>query len=89
MAIIGSTIGQPSFYTSLGLAPQGEPGYSRTAEWVGCFNGVNSAGSAIGYAHVFVGVTKSDSLTASARPLPHILQINTPENGPSKALHWF
>lgn len=48
MAIIGSTIGQPSFYISLGLAPQGEPGYSRTAEYIGAFNGVNSAGSAIG-----------------------------------------
>ena len=50
MAIIGSTIGQPSFYVSLGLAPQGEPGYSRTAQYIGAFNGVNSAGSAIGAA---------------------------------------
>lgn len=39
MAIIGSTIGQPSFYVSLGLAPAGEPGYSRTAEFIGAFNG--------------------------------------------------
>ena len=45
-----STIGQPSFYASLGLAPQGEPGYSRTAQYIGAFNGVNSAGSAIGAA---------------------------------------
>lgn len=45
-----STIGQPSFYSSLGLAPQGEPGYSRTAQYIGAFNGVNSAGSAIGAA---------------------------------------
>ncbi|KAK4942906.1 hypothetical protein LTR10_017482 [Elasticomyces elasticus] len=50
MAIIGSTIGQPSFYKSLHLAPQGEPGYSRTAQYIGAFNGVNSAGSAIGAA---------------------------------------
>jgi MFS family permease len=50
MAIIGSTIGQPSFYASLGLAPQGEPGYDRTARYIGAFNGVNSAGSAIGAA---------------------------------------
>ncbi|KIX06105.1 uncharacterized protein Z518_04079 [Rhinocladiella mackenziei CBS 650.93] len=50
MAIIGSTIGQPSFYKSLDLAPQGEPGYSRTAQYIGAFNGVNSAGSAIGAA---------------------------------------
>lgn len=43
-----STIGQPSFYKSLNLAPQGEPGYNRTAQYIGAFNGVNSAGSAIG-----------------------------------------
>lgn len=45
-----STIGQPSFYTSLNLAPQGEDGYARTAEYIGAFNGVNCAGSAIGAA---------------------------------------
>ncbi|OAL23855.1 hypothetical protein AYO20_10875 [Fonsecaea nubica] len=50
MAIIGSTIGQPSFYESLKLAPAGEPGYGRTTEYIGAFNGVNSAGSAIGAA---------------------------------------
>ena len=43
MAIIGSTIGQPSFYTSLGLAPQGQAGYARTAEYIGAFNGNNYA----------------------------------------------
>ncbi len=48
MAIIGSTIGQPSFYTSLGLATADEKGYSRTAGYIGGFNGVNAAGSAIG-----------------------------------------
>ncbi|KAK6369935.1 hypothetical protein LTR64_005173 [Lithohypha guttulata] len=50
MAVIGTTIGQPSFYKSLGLAPQGQPGYSRTAQWIGAFNGVNAAGSAVGAA---------------------------------------
>jgi MFS family permease len=45
-----STIGQPSFYKSLNLAPQGEPGYAKTAEYIGAFNGVNAAGSAIGAA---------------------------------------
>lgn len=39
MAVIGTTIGQPSFYQSLGLAPQGQPGYSKTAQWIGAFNG--------------------------------------------------
>lgn len=43
-----STIGQPSFYKSLKLAPSGEPGYARTAKYIGAFNGVNAAGSAIG-----------------------------------------
>lgn len=47
---VSSTIGQPSFYSSLDLAPQGEPGYGRTAEYIGAFNGVNCAGSAIGAA---------------------------------------
>ena len=48
--LASSTIGQPSFYTSLDLAPQGEAGYGRTAEYIGAFNGVNCAGSAIGAA---------------------------------------
>lgn len=47
MSVISSTIGQPSFYTDLGLAPQGDPGYARTSQLIGAFNGVNSAGSAI------------------------------------------
>ncbi|KAK5044549.1 hypothetical protein LTR84_010673 [Exophiala bonariae] len=42
LAIIGSTIGQPSFYKSLKLTPQGEPGYSRTAAYIGGFNGTFS-----------------------------------------------
>ena len=47
MSVISSTIGQPSFYADLGMAPQGTPGYARTASLIGAFNGVNSAGSAI------------------------------------------
>lgn len=47
MSVISSTIGQPSFYIDLGLAPQGESGYARTSQLIGAFNGVNSAGSAI------------------------------------------
>ena len=50
LIITSSTVGQPSFYKSLKLAPQGEPGYDRTSQYIGAFNGVNSAGSAIGAA---------------------------------------
>ncbi|KAK5091056.1 hypothetical protein LTR05_001236 [Lithohypha guttulata] len=49
LAIIGSTVGQPSFYTSLGLeADTTQPGYSRTASLIGAFNGVNCAGALVG-----------------------------------------
>ncbi|KAK5735644.1 hypothetical protein LTR17_007995 [Elasticomyces elasticus] len=48
LAILGSTVGQPSFYKSLKLAPQGEPGYERTASLIGAFNGVGAAGACIG-----------------------------------------
>ncbi|KAG0646362.1 MFS glucose transporter mfs1 [Hyphodiscus hymeniophilus] len=47
-SVIGTTIGQPSFFKTLGLAEQGTPGYSRTSQYIGAFNGLNSAGSAIG-----------------------------------------
>ena len=47
MSVISSTIGQPSFYVDLGLAQQGEPGYHRTSNLIGAFNGLNSAGSAL------------------------------------------
>ena len=36
---VSSTIGQPSFYASLGLATSVEPGYARTAGFIGGFNG--------------------------------------------------
>lgn len=48
MAIISSTIGQPSFYKDFNLAQQGEPGYSHTSGLIGAMNGLNSAGSAFG-----------------------------------------
>ncbi len=47
MAVISSTIGQTSFYVDMGLAQAGEPGYDRTSNLIGAFNGVNAAGSAI------------------------------------------
>lgn len=39
MSHFRSTIGQSSFYKSISLAQQGEPGYSRTADYLGAFNG--------------------------------------------------
>ena len=49
LAIIGSTVGQPSFYRSLNLvADPTAPGYDRTAGLLGAFNGVNAAGAFIG-----------------------------------------
>ncbi|RMY22103.1 hypothetical protein D0867_02933 [Hortaea werneckii] len=48
LAIIGSTVGQPSFYTYFNLAPQGQPGYDHTTNIIGALNGVNSAGAIVG-----------------------------------------
>ncbi|KAM3416225.1 hypothetical protein BST61_g7831 [Cercospora zeina] len=48
LAVLGSTIGQPSFFRSLHLTQQGEPGYERTANLFGAFNGVSSAGACLG-----------------------------------------
>lgn len=48
LAVTGSTIGQPTFYTSLGMVPPGEPGYTGTANLISAFNGVNAAGAFIG-----------------------------------------
>ncbi|KAI9710317.1 MAG: hypothetical protein M1820_002812 [Bogoriella megaspora] len=50
MAIIGSTVGQPTFYTSLNMAPPGTPGYDKTANLLSAYNGVNAAGSIFGAA---------------------------------------
>ncbi|PGH22944.1 hypothetical protein AJ80_02993 [Polytolypa hystricis UAMH7299] len=52
MAIISSTIGQPSFYKDFNLAMQGEPGYDHTSNMIGAMNGLNSAGSAFGCAFI-------------------------------------
>ncbi|KAF2106479.1 MFS transporter [Lophiotrema nucula] len=48
LAIIGSTVGQPNFYTYFSLAPAGEPGYTHTTNMIGALNGVNSAGAILG-----------------------------------------
>ncbi|KAK4982676.1 hypothetical protein LTR50_007637 [Elasticomyces elasticus] len=67
LAIIGSTLGQPSFYKSLGLAVQGEPGYDRTANLISAFNGVSSAGSCLGAIY--------NSWSADALSRKHTIQI--------------
>lgn len=44
LAIIGSTVGQPSFFASLGLEDDPTaPGYHRTANLIGAFNGMRRA----------------------------------------------
>ncbi|KXT13446.1 hypothetical protein AC579_4248 [Pseudocercospora musae] len=48
LAIIGSTVGQPSFYTYFDLATAGEPGYAHTTNIIGGLNGLNSAGAILG-----------------------------------------
>ncbi|EMC98190.1 hypothetical protein BAUCODRAFT_23006 [Baudoinia panamericana UAMH 10762] len=67
LAILGSTIGQPSFYKSLDLAAQGEPGYGRTASLIGAFNGVGAAGACLGA--IFT------SWSADALSRKHTIQI--------------
>lgn len=67
LAILGSTIGQPSFYSSLGLAAQGEPGYDKTANWIAAFNGVSSGAACIGA--IF------NSWSANALSRKHTIQI--------------
>ncbi|KAK1657897.1 arabinose-proton symporter [Colletotrichum godetiae] len=52
LAIMGSIIGQPSFYVFLNLAPPGTPGYAKTSALIGAFNGkfapLSSAGAVLG-----------------------------------------
>lgn len=48
LAIIGSTVGQPNFYTYFNLATAEEPGYAHTTNIIGALNGVNSAGAIAG-----------------------------------------
>ena len=67
LAILGSTVGQPSFYKSLGLAMQGEEGYARTASLIGAFNGLSAAGACIG--SIF------NSWSADALSRKHTIQI--------------
>lgn len=50
LAIIGSTVGQPSFYKYFNLPTQGEPGYRHTTNMIGALNGVNSGGAVVGAA---------------------------------------
>lgn len=49
LAVLGSIIGQPSFFTSLGLDGEvGSPGYSRTSRYLSAFNAVQCVGGIIG-----------------------------------------
>lgn len=48
LAVIGSTVGQPNFYTYFNLPTAGTPGYTHTTNIIGALNGVNSAGAIIG-----------------------------------------
>jgi MFS family permease len=48
LAVTGGTLGQPTFYTSLGMDPPGSPGYTGTANLISAFNGVNAAGAFFG-----------------------------------------
>ena len=52
LAVIGSTIGQPTFYTSLDMSPPGTPGYPESANLISAYNGINSVGAIIGAAFV-------------------------------------
>lgn len=69
---VSSTIGQPSFYKSLKLAPQGEPGYGRTAEYIGAFNGKKMAvfiltiSKCIFLTRSFLGVNSAGSAIGAA-----------------------
>ena len=68
LAILGSTIGQPSWYRSLHLAAAGEPGYGRTANLIGAFNGISSAGACIGAIY--------NSWSADALSRKHTIQVS-------------
>ncbi|KAL2845906.1 general substrate transporter [Aspergillus pseudoustus] len=49
LAVIGSTVGQPNFYTYFALeADTTQPGYEHTTNMIGALNGINSAGAFIG-----------------------------------------
>ncbi|KAL4809870.1 general substrate transporter [Aspergillus unguis] len=49
LAVIGSTVGQPNFYTYFDLeADTNAAGYKHTTNMIGALNGINSAGAVIG-----------------------------------------
>jgi sugar porter (SP) family MFS transporter len=49
LAVIGSTVGQPNFYTYFALeSDTTRPGYKHTTNMIGALNGINSAGAVIG-----------------------------------------
>ncbi|KAL4773239.1 general substrate transporter [Aspergillus nidulans var. acristatus] len=49
LAVIGSTVGQPSFYTFFDLKPDTtDPDYKHTTNMIGALNGINSAGAFMG-----------------------------------------
>ncbi|KAL5334139.1 general substrate transporter [Aspergillus crustosus] len=49
LAVIGSTVGQPNFYSYFNLeADTSQPGYKHTTNMIGALNGVNSAGAVAG-----------------------------------------
>ncbi|KAL2814141.1 general substrate transporter [Aspergillus granulosus] len=49
LAVIGSTVGQPNFYTYFTLeSDPTQPGYKHTTNIIGALNGINSAGAFIG-----------------------------------------
>ncbi|KAK5452159.1 hypothetical protein LTS15_007223 [Exophiala xenobiotica] len=57
-AIIGSTIGQPGWYTYFDLPMQGEPGYGgKTTHAIATANGLYSAGGAVGSLFVMWSAT--------------------------------
>ncbi|KAF2416024.1 MFS general substrate transporter [Tothia fuscella] len=47
LAIIGSTVGQPNFYTYFNLAPTREPGDDYTSNIIAALNSVNSGGAIV------------------------------------------
>lgn len=48
LAIIGSTVGQPNFYTYFNLPGVDDPNYIHTSNMIAALNGVNSGGAILG-----------------------------------------
>lgn len=88
LAIIGSTVGQPSFYKSLGLeADPTAPGYDRTAGLLGAFSGVNAAGAFIGAISEYLLSTYT-TLTNGPQVMP-TSPTGSPANTPFKSVLLF